>query len=529
MLDFKRNWIFFLLLIFLFNLFFIIFFYNKILRKTNDYFTYPLDDTYIHLAMAKNFLNYKVIGLDGVFVSSTSSPLYTFIVSSLFLIFGNKPEIPLYLNIIVSFLILSYIYFNLMKSFKNPQAFLLSILFYFIIPIPIILFTGLEHLLHIFFMLIFINNSVYLLKSDKKPLFLSFLLPFLCVLIRYESLFVIFPFLILFLFKRKIKEFFLVFFGTSIPVIFYGLYSIIKGSYFLPNSLILKGFLFNFGSIKNIILNFGSKLYDDILTNIFLLPIFLLCLFILYYIEKTKDIFSSKINILSFSLLISLILHLYFAKTGWFYRYEAYLIGFSFLLFASYIKEKQIKIKASIISKISLLIIIFFCAMPLAIRSYYAFKDLPIASKNIYEQQIQMARFLQKYYKDVYVGINDIGAICYFKEKVLDIWGLKDKEILQLMIKKNYNLKNLKSIIEKKNVKILVVYEKIFEALGGIPEGFFLAGKWKIKDRKACAYDTVSFFAKKEELENLQGNLREYSFVIPKDVEQMGPYVLEQN
>ncbi|MEJ5166023.1 MAG: hypothetical protein WHV67_03225, partial [Thermoanaerobaculia bacterium] len=165
---------------------------------------------------------------------------------------------------------------------------------------------------------------------------------------------------------------------------------------------------------------------------------------------------------------------------------------------------------------------------PFLYRSYNGLKDLPLASKNIYQQQIQMAKFLQKYYKDDWVAVNDIGAVCYFKEKILDIWGLGDVEIIERMLKKSYTLDFLNDKLKRNSVKVMVVYKKIFEYFGGFPEDFVLVGEWQIRNSRVCAYDTISFFSRKEEESNLIRNLKEYSFVLPKEVIQRGIYLEEK-
>lgn len=527
MLDFKRSnfLLFFLLLIV--NFFFVIYFYFEILKETENYFTYPLDDTYIHLAMAKNFLKYKVMGINGEFASTTSSPLFTLLLSFLFLIFKDRVDLPLILNFLTSLLLIFYVFWTLQKKLSPLKSFLLTLFFYFILPVPTLLFLGLEHLLHIFFVLIFLNLVQSQLVEEKgNPLYI-FILALIITSLRYESIFIIFPFLILFIFRKKTREAVLIFSGAFIPVFFYGIYSLKKGWYFLPSSLILKGYFFNFGSIEKIFLSFGTKIYNEILTNIYFLPAILLSLFILYSLERKEDFFKKSSNILAAGFFITLISHLYFAKTGWLYRYEAYLVAYSFILFSSYLFETGIKFKDSFISRASLFIIILLAFFPFFYRAYNGLKDLPVASRNIYQQQIQMAKFLQKYYRNEWVAVNDIGAVCYFKEKVLDIWGLGDVEITERMLEKTYTLNFLSDKLNRKGVKVMVVYEKIFEYFGSIPEGFVYAGEWQIKNNRVCAYDRISFFSRKEEEESIKRNLKEYSFVLPKEVIQKGKYLEE--
>ncbi len=60
-------------------------------------------------------------------------------------------------------------------------------------------------------------------------------------------------------------------------------------------------------------------------------------------------------------------------------------------------------------------------------------KNQPVASKNIYDQQIQLADFLHKYYRNAKVVANDIGAITYFNNiHLLDTYGLGSIEVAKL-------------------------------------------------------------------------------------------------
>jgi len=58
----------------------------QVIRHTNGAFVYPLDDTFIHMALAKNLAYYGNWGMDRyAFASASSSVLYTYRLSSLFL------------------------------------------------------------------------------------------------------------------------------------------------------------------------------------------------------------------------------------------------------------------------------------------------------------------------------------------------------------------------------------------------------------------------------------------------------------
>ena len=71
-------------------------------RLDGGNFVYPLDDTYIHMAMARTFSQHGVWGIspDG-FASTSSSPLWTLVLSLAFLVFGPAAAAPLVLNVVL--------------------------------------------------------------------------------------------------------------------------------------------------------------------------------------------------------------------------------------------------------------------------------------------------------------------------------------------------------------------------------------------------------------------------------------------
>lgn len=69
--------------------------------KGEDRFVYPLDDTYIHMGMAKNLATHGVWGVNRYhFSSSSSSPLWTLTLAGAYLVTGVREATPLILNLI---------------------------------------------------------------------------------------------------------------------------------------------------------------------------------------------------------------------------------------------------------------------------------------------------------------------------------------------------------------------------------------------------------------------------------------------
>lgn len=136
-------------------------------------------------------------------------------------------------------------------------------------------------------------------------------------------------------------------------------------------------------------------------------------------------------NILLIVWCITLFFHGTFSKLTKLYRYEVYiLIGFAMaiipkLKFVFEHKSHWLRQNRgfSVLIALSLILLI----VKIGFASYLTV----VGSRNIYEQQIQSARFLKKYYPHAKVAANDIGAICYFTNiHLLDFEGLGSKEVV---------------------------------------------------------------------------------------------------
>lgn len=137
-------------------------------------------------------------------------------------------------------------------------------------------------------------------------------------------------------------------------------------------------------------------------------------------------------------------------------------------------------------------------------------------SKSIYEQQIQSARFLHKYYNTSNVVANDIGAICYFSDiNLLDIVGLGSKEMIPFGRRgaisdgtfKNY----LTNYCKQNNYQLAVVYEEWLA--GQTPENWKKVAVLTIKNNFMAAKDHVCIFSIDPTIhESLKQNIRNFNW-----------------
>jgi hypothetical protein len=224
--------------------------------------------------------------------------------------------------------------------------------------------------------------------------------------------------------------------------------------------------------------------------------------------------------------MVNTIVHLRFADVGWFYRYEAYLVVLGLLSVALALRDPLRLIATPFQQRYGLRYVaigltgILF-AMPFALRAINSLTVIPDATKNIYEQQFQMATFLQEYYSEKEVAANDIGLIGYERDgRLLDLWGLGSIEVVRAKRSGSYNTETIRAMAEREHTKVAVVYDHWYNLYGGLPREWLKVGTWTVSDSAVLGGNTVTFYAvDPSEAQRLSSYLREYSGRLPAGVE----------
>jgi hypothetical protein len=225
-----------------------------------------------------------------------------------------------------------------------------------------------------------------------------------------------------------------------------------------------------------------------------------------------------------------------FASVGWFFRYEAYivlilsviLIGllnkYVFLQVSQMENKNNYKLTDKFYNYSAILFLTFLFLTPLGTRTGLAFKQYPIAVRNIYEQQYQMGIFLNKYYSGICVAANDIGAINYLADIcTIDLYGLANMDVIKYRLGNSYTKNEIHQLVSRNNVQVVVIYNSWFNGL--IPDGWIEIGRWKISDNVVCGSDEISFYASDNaQQEYLTRALVNFSRVLPSTISQSGIY-----
>jgi hypothetical protein len=499
----------------------LIFFNIQIVVDFAGRYIYPLDDAYIHLSMAKNFAEFQTWGITQYeFSSTTSSPLFTFLLAILIKVFGNWEYIPLIANSLAG-IGLILIFHRYLKQFSQSTYIIILSSVVLLMPLHLMIMTGMEHVFHTLTMiLVLLQFQKYL--EDKTPRHFSNLALFSIIAVgfRYESLFFIFFICVYLFFVKKdyVISIALGLFAIT-PVLVYGWISLDHGSFFLPNSLILKG------NTNDGIVGFLTRVAGNAYRGISVLILVLILLIQIFRNSKILKLSNSQTlklpkNAIPFVVFCGFFVHLLFANFGWLIRYESYLVVVILFAVIPFVDEVFNTKTANKILK-------FGTAFLLLITLYMRFGTMwekqPIASKNIFDQQIQLADFLHQYYRNSRVVANDIGAITYFNNiHLLDTYGLGSIEVAKL--RKNDHAKfldnkNLQNYVAKTAKNEMFDVALVFDEWVKMPDYFSKVGTLTIQDNYMSGGTTVSFYSvQKENIMRLRNQLIEFSKKTPKDV-----------
>jgi len=509
------------------------------LRANGGKFVYAIDDIYILMAVAKNFVTHGVWGVTPYeFTSSTSTILWPLLLALVYALGGTSELAPLFLNVVSGGVVLLVVYVILRKrglSQRYQAAALLGMAF--LAPLPAMIFTGMEHTLQIGGSLLFVYIVAKDLAGEKGARVgvspglwvLTAALP----LVRYEGLFLVFAACLLFFARKRWVEALGLGFVAAVPLAPYGAISVRHGWYWLPNSVYLKANLPH--SIATLPL---MGIWDGWIraTDVWATGLALLMLLALLIYRQGTLWKESTIMIVL--VIVAAGLHLRFARLGVFFRYEAYLIALSLLVFVVGAFEYLSGRRGHTSSRLETMLAggwlgysFLVPFMVLGSRGYISLTHIPQACHNIYEQQYQMGLFLRQFYHGASIAANDIGAVSYLGEPHLeDLWGLGSIDVARQRVEGLLTPQQIDRLTKSKGTKIAILYDPIFHdgrvGSGGLPAQWIRVGRWRLFDKYVCTEDTVSFYAvdSSEEMA-LAAHLRQFASWLPPEVEQSGIYM----
>lgn len=504
-------------------------------RSAADRVVYALDDPYIHMAVARNLAQHGVFGVTRYqFSSSSSSPLYTLMLAAMYRVFGVRELIPLIVNLLAAVAALAIAWRALTDQLGRQSVVLgWSLALLFLAPMIPVIFTGMEHTLQLAITLLFLCASVSALAEEGRagPPWMVYALSPLVTFIRYEGVFVVAVVCLLFALRRRFVPAVVLGSLGFLPLGIFGAYSMVQGSYPLPNPVLLQGVpgdslsdlaLYPFRWIINLVR--ASHLLSLVGVSA-----------LLWVAGLAHRSFWDRTRLSQFAFVAVAVLHEQFAKNGWFYRYEAYLVAIGLVTVAIGLKRAavpawfRVGIRSDAARRTVLAAMLVLFAYPLVLRGVDALLRTPRAMTNIYRQQYQMGLFLREFYPEGEVAANDIGAIHYLADlRSLDLWGLGSIEVLRARLTNRWTSARIEALSRQHGIRIAILYHGWFRGARALPADWIRVGAWRILDNVVCGADTVTFLATSpSEARALRRNLDAFSASLPDGVEardyEIGP------
>jgi hypothetical protein len=485
------------------------------LAKAGGAFVYPLDDAYIHLALAKNLVAGAGYGVTAYEFTPTSSSIVWPLLLAVLRYATRSDLVPLILNVLAAFGLTLVVERNLADvGYLGRTRAWVTVAVLLGVPILPVVFIGMEHTAHIAVMILLATYAVRWLASEAPPgpraLAASFGLAMAAALLRYETVFVLVVLGVLALRRRRLSLAVALGAGAGLPVLCAGLWARSHGAPFFPISLLLKRTEFD-------ALASPALFFYRLLENPHVLV--LLALLALFYVLLGSVGFWDRRRLLLLVTGVGMLLHVLFAQLLWFYRYEAYAVALSLVAIAGAARGHLPQIRAfwapgAIIT------------LPLTMRALSALVAVPQASANIHDQQMQVALFIADFFPQSRVVVNDIGAVAYVSDAhLVDLMGLGSMDVFRARMKhrgRGLDREDVQALT--RDADVAIVYDDWFE--GTLPPSWKRLGRWRIANNKVCAKDIVSIYAANPAVEPvLLAALRDFSPHLPKSVEQSGLYL----
>jgi hypothetical protein len=510
--------------------------------QNQGHLVYALDDAYIHMAMARNFSHYGVWGVTRYgFTSSSSSILWTLLLSLTYYLFGVSQVAPLVWNLFFAVLVLGATY-AILAWYKLPPwlrlAALLAIIF--LIPLPVLILSGLEQNLQTLLALLATFLAARIISgeapsSGRRDSTLLLVLAPLLTAVRFEGMFLILAIGVLLLLRKRWFYAFAFAVCGFLPVVIYGIISVAHGWLWFPSSVLLKGVMPDLSSLSGIFLSLAINAFVNLYKalHVFVLLISVLLFYVLAC-GKGRRAFDSR-QLMGAILLLTAVPHVEFVEVGPLFRYDAYLFALGTVFLASQVPIVMPDLPAwtsfsreqapQYLAAGALALLLFF---PLAVKGTRLLWFLPQCTTNIFEQQYQMGSFVRQYYQGSTVALNDVGAVNFLADiHCLDLWGLANRDVTRLKREHNYRLRDITGLSKQAGARIAIVYDHwIAGQVGGLPAEWVRVGQWTIRNNVIVGGDTVSFYAlEPSEVSHLIECLREFSLALPRDVIQRGSYL----
>ena len=473
------------------------------IQKLNDgAFLYTMDDPYIGLALSDQ-ISHGNYGINsGLHAAPDSSILFPFLLATAAR-FSIHPYFPLIVNCLALFVTLWIVWRFFLHLRLAADAFgfavqaLTLVLLALCLNLIAVVFTGVEHSLHIAVTAACVYGLALFLDDGELHAWLPVVIV-LAPLLRYEGL----PLSIAALLILALRGYWRTAAGVfTLIVLLLGGFSAFLLSMKLPpmsSSILVKSSV-----AANGVSGAGTGLFQSIGWNVLLMAIHPVGLVVLAIgvaaaVQCYRELPAKPWNwtahgLMALGLVCLIGGHAAGGRFGGLDRYEDYaLLGTAMMgiylsqnTIRNVLANKKIRVAACFATALFLMTLCFRY-----IRSTWL---VPLESNNIYEQQFQMHRFVNDYYKAP-VAVNDLGLVSYHNPNfVLDLGGLASEEARRLRLS-NASAEAYRNFISDHGVHLVIIYDEWF--VGQIPDSWIKVASMDLsRERISPDKKEVQFYA----------------------------------
>lgn len=469
------------------------------LRATGGVYVYPLDDAYIHLAIAKTLGAHGVYGIGPEQVATAASSIMWPLMLRALAALG----IPLEWTALVSSMAASagvvvLVWRMGLSSFDRPWISVgVAAFLGLTIPLAPLALSGMEHAFHALLTLaVIFRASDALARRKPRPPdeILCALLIGLAMLTRYESAGLGLSVAALAAFRRRGRFAALSVLAVLVPVVGFALWADGHGLPALPGSVLLK---LNRGALGR-----GEGAVGVAIERATLLArhphmAAALAATALAFGVAHRAKLDARMRAMAALGLLVVLGHVVAGSYGWLFRYEAYAMAAGFTVSLIVLMPAALGRGATVRPVAAWGLAALCLAQPFG-RGLLAMRTTVTASQNVHDQQFQIARLVRSLGPKASVAVNDVGAVAFFTDaRVTDLMGLGDPEVASMKhwsIEGGLDRQALGGLLARRSVGWLIVYDEWFE--------FASSSEWpdlaiiEIPDNRICAFARVAIRAR---------------------------------
>ena len=495
-------------------------------RACGGEYVYPIDDTYIHMAMARTLSEHGTWGVEaGRLAFCSSSPLWTLVLAGTFGLLGVVEWLPWALSLV--FNVASVVVVDRMLRRQSTGGWMrLCGVLAVAVAGPFLCTTalGMEHAMHGFFVLLTLALAEKFQKGNGRTAVLTCLSAAAATATRYESLFVLLPLGVGLCglevwrcVRSRVRPLpwrgFVLLVASALPVFAYGAWAVSQGGHFLPNSLLLKG---NFMSASDVFRQLFALL-GAVRPGCGFLYLLGMSLAVVAALPQTRAYW----RVAALSLGVAVVGQMLFADVGQLCRYEAYLAsaGAFAVVAALACGDGWRKFPTAYAT----FAVLGLTGGSFLLRAAEAFPAAVRASSDICCQQVLMTRMMAELPDEDRgcVALNDLGyMVLHGGFPVLDMWGLGSQDMTERILEHpgRWERSDVVQLFKEHDVRYVVAFDSWFPRRM-MPDGTIDVATMTLEGNRICGSDEVVFRATSEAAADaLARHLSKYEDKLPTRV-----------